>query len=166
MTAVAERARLAGIGADLARLAEGSGARRTRAWSGAVVQGPTELADLKQAPAWLRRSRPELTALVGRAALIAMAPAIAASIDGGWLGDLAECGGEPALDAAIALAGEVPNGGLLPVSADAVAGLGFDLMRAALPSPLRRYLAWGSAGSVPVTEPLAVFCVRAAVAQG
>lgn len=162
MTAAAERARLAEIGGDLARLVDGSGLRRARALFGGAPEEPVGFADLSLAPVWLRRSRPQLIALANAAALIAMGPVIAASIDGDWLGDLAAHAGEPALDRAIALAGDVPEGGLPPVSADAAEGLGFDLVRAVLPSPLRRYVAWAPVGSVPVTAALASFCVRAA----
>ena len=159
MTAAAARAELAAIGGDLAGLGGSGGWRRARVLLGSVTEEPVGFEDLARAPAWLRRSRTELTALAQAAALIAMAPAIASSIDGGWLGELAERAGEPALDRAIALAARVPAGGLPPVSATTAEGLGFDLMRAALPRALSRYLAWAPAASLPVTEAIATFCV-------
>lgn len=163
MTAAAERAELAAIGGDLAGLA-GAG-WRARALLGANDDAPATFADLARAPAWLRGSREELTALARMVALIAMAPALAASIDGGWLGELAELAGEPALDRAIALAPEVPAGGLPPLSAEAVDGLGFDLLRAVTPGALARYLAWGAAGSLPIPAELARFCVSRAAGE-
>ena len=164
MTAAAERARLAEIGADLAGLLGDAGARRARALLGGAPEEPVGFAALAGAPAWLRRPRPQLIALADAAALIAMGPAIAASIDGDWLGDLAAHAGEPALDRAIALADRVPDGGLSPVPADAVEALGFDLIRARLASPLRRYVAWAPGGPVPVADALAAFCVESAAA--
>lgn len=162
MTAAAERAQLAAIGGDLARLATGPGWRRARALLGPVREEPLSFADLARAPAWLRRSRDELTALARSAALIALGPAIAASIDGAWLGELADSAGAEALDRAIALAPRAPEGGLPPLPADAVEGLGFELLRAAAPAPLRRYLAWAPAGSIAPSHALAHFCVAEA----
>jgi hypothetical protein len=159
VTAAAERAQLAAIGGDLARLAAGPGWRRARALLGPIREEPLSFADLARAPAWLRRSRDDLAALARSAALIALGPAIAASIDGGWLGELANSAGEESLDRAIALAPRAPEGGLPPLPADAVEGLGFGLMRAALPPALRRYLAWAPAGSIEPTQALARFCV-------
>lgn len=165
MTAAAERAELAAIGHDLGMLLGDGGARRAQALLGGDMPAPTtRFSDLTDAPVWLRQSRAALEALANRAALVAMGPAIAASIDGAWLGDLARRAGEPALDRAIAAAARVPGGGIPPLPGDAAEALGFDLMRGALASPLHRYLGWAPRGSVPVTAELATFCVAEASA--
>lgn len=164
MSAALERAELAAIGRDLAGLIGDGGFRRGRALLGEQHAEPAaSFADLARAPDWLRRSQPELLELAQGAALIAMGPAIAASIDGGWLGELVARGGDLALDRAIEVAPRVPDGGLPPLSAEAVEALGFDLMRAALPLALHRYLAWAPTGSVQVTAPLAAFCLAEAM---
>lgn len=166
MTAAAERAQLAAIGRDLARLAGDAGTRRAQALLGRRPTGPgASFADLAGAPTWLRRHREELTRLARAAALVAIGPAVAASIDGAWLGELAERAGETALDRAIAAAPRVPGGGVASQPTAALDGLGFDLMRAALPSALRRYLDWAPRGSVPASAALGAFCIDVAEAR-
>lgn len=159
MTAAAERIRLAAIGHDLARLGGDRGWRRGQILLGVARTDPTVgFADLARAPGWLRRAPGDLTALASWVALIAMAPALAASIDGDWLGDLAKRAGAPALDHAISLADQIPGGGTGAVPAETIEGLGFDLMRAALPVPLRPYLAWAGSANAVVARRLADFC--------
>ena len=104
--------------------------------------------------------------LAVRAALVAMAPAIAASIDGDWLRELARRAGDSALDAAIALAPDVPGGGVAAVAGDAIDALGFDLMRAAVPGVLHRYLEWAPSAVRRCDAALARFAVAAAAREG
>ena len=163
MSAALERAELAAIGRDLAGLIGDGGYRRGRALLGEQQpETAASFADLALAPEWLRRSQPDLLELAQAAALIAMGPAIAASIDGGWLRELVARGGDLAMDRAIAKAQRVPDGGLPPLPAEMVEALGFDLMRAALPPALHRYLSWAPGGGVPVTRELATFCLAEA----
>ena len=163
MSAAAERAALARIGTSLSALAGDRGERRARALvERGAAMAPATFADLAGAPDWLQRPRPALLRLATVAALVAMAPAVAASIDGGWLRELAARAGEEALDGAIALAPEVPGGGVAPVAVDAIEALGFDLMRARLSPALHRYLAWAPAAGVVHGDDLAGFAIEAA----
>jgi hypothetical protein len=159
VSAAAARAELAAIGGDLARLSDGW---RAQALLGAPPPEQVSFADLARAPDWLRQPREDLNQVALSAGLIAMAPVLSASIDGAWLGELAAVAGEPALDCAIAVAGRVPGGGLPPLPAGRLAALGFDLLRAALPRALRRYLAWAPAGTLSIEPALAVFCLTEA----
>ncbi len=167
MSAAAERAALARIGASLAELAGERGERRARAL---IERGPAPVAasfaDRARAPDWLQRPRPALMRLAVRAALVAMAPAIAASIDGDWLRELARRAGDSALDAAIALAPDVPGGGVAAVAGDEIDALGFDLMRAAVPGVLHRYLEWAPSAVRRCDAALARFAVAAAAREG
>ena len=165
MSAVAERAHLAAVGGDLARLVGDAGWRRGQALLGVRADAPASFADLARVPRWLRCSPSGLVDLARRAALIAIAPALAASIDGAWLGELADRAGEPALDRAIGLADELPTDGLSPLPAEHIDGLGFDLMRATLSGAIQRYLAWAPTGPLAVSETLAAFCVREAARE-
>lgn len=166
MSAAAERAALARIGEQLVALAGERGERRARALVDCTpAPAATSFADLAEAPAWLQRPRPALMRLATAAALVAMAPAVAASIDGTWLRDLAARAGDEALDRAIALAGEVPGGGVPAVAVDAVEALGFDLMRVVLPAPLHRYLLWAPSAGRSYPPALARFAIAAADAK-
>lgn len=164
MSALRDRAALAAIGRDLLAQADDAGARRGAALLGSP--GPrrsvprASFADLSAAPPWLRRSRDEQRRVATRAALLAMAPTIAGSIDGEWLGDLARATDDATLDWAIGFAAGVPDGGIAAIAAPEIEAFGFDLMRATLPPMLATYLAWapGGGGAVgPVA--LAAFCV-------
>ena len=160
MTAASERARLGEIGRDLAALAGDGGERRAHALLHGITDRPqVSFADLAAVPVWLRRPRPAIVRLACEAALVAMGPAIAASIDGAWLGALEKRTGEAALDTAIGASGAVPGGGLAVVHEDQVDALGFDLMRAALPLTLHRYLEWAPTGHHAPDPALAAFCL-------
>lgn len=84
----------------------------------------------------------EQTRLAHAAALASLAPMLAASIDGDWLGGLAKVAGEDLIDWAI----ELPDCGgeleLAPVDPKRLTGHGFGLLRAGLPPALRAYVAW------------------------
>ncbi|KQT35020.1 hypothetical protein ASG29_02490 [Sphingomonas sp. Leaf412] len=166
MSAAAERAALARIGANLIAMAGERGDRRARSVGGdrRPVPPATGFADIAAAPVWLQSPREELTRLALRAALIAMAPALAASIDGGWLRELAALTGEGALDHAIALAPSIPDGGIAAVPVDATKALGFDVLRAALPPALHRYLDWAPGGEAPCPPAVAAVSIRNALA--
>lgn len=163
MSAAAERAALARIGAQLVALAGERGERRARALVDRTsAPAATSFADLAAAPAWLQRPRPALLHLATAVALVAMAPAVAASIDGAWLRDLAARAGDEALDRAIAIARQVPGGGVPAVAVDGIEALGFDLLRVALPTPLHRYLLWAPSGGGAYPPALASFALAAA----
>lgn len=167
MSAAAERAALAHVGSRLVALAGDRGERRARAL---LRRDPdpraASFADLASAPGWLLRPRDTVSQLALSAALIAMAPALAASIDGNWLRALAERAGEDTLDHAIALAGSGPGAGMPAVPAEALEALGFDLLRAALPGVFHRYLAWGPTGGTTVPAALARVAIEAAQRGG
>ena len=163
MTAAAQRAELARIGATLTALAGERGDRRARIVGTPRRQPAATFADIAAAPAWLHASRDGLTRLALRAALTAMAPALAASIDGGWLRELAGRAGEGALDHAIAAAATIPDGGVPAVAIAATDALGFDVLRAALPPALHRYLDWAPAGDRPVPPAVAAVAIRLAL---
>lgn len=161
--AAAERAALAAIGQDLVELSRDAGERRAAALLGPLPDRPTGcFADLVAAPDWLRLPREAQRAIARRAALLAMAPAMEASIDGVWLGELARLNDETTLDWAIGLAREVPGPGFEAVAATDIEATGFGLMRAALPTTLATYLDWAPDNDVFVPSALAAFCVARA----
>lgn len=164
MTAAAERAALAAIGRDLLAL-RGDRSERCRS---AFLASPSDTQALRSAsfnalaasPAWLRLPREAQRRVAARAALLAMAPTLAQSIDGEWLGELARASDEEALDWAIALAADVPEGGAPAIAAREIEGAGFDLMRGVLPPSLTGYLAWAPSRGRTIKSPaLAAFCV-------
>ncbi|UVO50034.1 hypothetical protein M0208_05680 [Sphingomonas sp. SUN019] len=164
--AAAERAALAAIGQDLVELSRDAGERRAAALLGPVAEHPKGcFADLVAAPDWLRLPREEQTGIARRAALLAMAPAIDASIDGDWLGDLARLADETTLDWAIGLARDVPGAGIPAIVAADVEATGFALMRAALPTTLAAYLDWAPDNDTSVPSALAEFCVARAAEE-
>ena len=134
----ADRARLATIAAALA--GDGQDARAAalgRALAG-KVRASVRFEDVANAPEWLTLSLPERRRLGHRAALAAIAPALAASVDGAWLGGLAQVAGEDELDRAMALA---PRAAMtLPVfRADELEVVAGGLLRAAAPAALRDF---------------------------
>lgn len=147
MTGAAQRASLAAIGRDLAREA---GDRRAtallRSLQGGVDEAPSELSDLAEAPDWLRAPRAAQREVARRAALLAMAPMLATSIDGAWLGSLAELCGEDVLDWAIGHADAVEGAAMPRTAPDQLDAAGFGLLRAALLPSLRPLLDWAPAG--------------------
>jgi hypothetical protein len=103
-------------------------------------RSPIKLEDLADVPDWLRLPPAALRALAERTALVSMAPALARTIDGELLDGHAKIAGEQAVDWAIGCAGKVPDGGLPPIEAKALAARGFALMGTVLPERLRPLL--------------------------
>ena len=60
----------------------------------------------------------------------------------------------------------VPGGGVAAVAGDAIDALGFDLMRAAVPGVLHRYLEWAPSAVRRCDAALARFAVAAAAREG
>lgn len=143
MSAARQRRMLAAVGRDLIAQDGGPRARRgaelLRNLSG-IERSPIGLEDLSEVPDWLRLPPAALRALAERAALLSMAPALARTIDGELLEGHAKVAGEHALDWAIGCAAKIPDGGLPPVEARALAARGFALMGAVLPERLRQFL--------------------------
>ena len=153
--ATAERAALAAIGRDLATNTAG---RRATAWlNGSESGAAPRFADLALAPDWLRASRDDHARLARMAAVFALAPALAASIDGAWLGRIARAAGEQALDRALAFASDTPAGGVATVPAEDIEALGLDLLRATLPPVLHSYLDPATTGRAIASPELARF---------
>ena len=152
MSAAAERAALAAIAGDLLAVRGDAGERRAAGLLARSDEAPArDFADLMGAPAWLRRPREAQTRLAQAMALRSIAPALAGSIDGGWLGALADVAGEDAVDWAIAKGADAPRAGDAPVAADTLTVHGFAMLRGALPEGLRCNLSWAPQ-SAPVAE--------------
>lgn len=159
-SAATERAALAAIGQDLIDVAGDPGERRAAGLLGPVPErAAAGFADLATVPDWLRLPRNAQRHVAVRAALLAMAPALAASIDGEWLGDLSRRIDDATLDWAIERAPAVPGTGHSAIPADAVEVTGFALLRSALPAALAAYLDWAPGVDVVVPPALAAFCV-------
>lgn len=137
--AAAERAHLAAIGCDL--MASNSA-------RGMVAPPARDWADLAAVPEWLRLPAEGRRRLALRVGLLAMADALTQSIDGEWLGALAEQAGEDGLDWAMAQAGEelpaVPR-----VEADALEDTGLAILAASLPLSLRAFVSTGTQADLP-----------------
>jgi hypothetical protein len=90
--------------------------------------------DLVQAPDWLALPDADRRRLAQLAQLALLSPAIARSIDGRWLGSLAETAGAEAIDWAMALADEGPAGLGVPepIAANALDEAGEALLAATL----------------------------------
>lgn len=143
MTAAETRQQLATLGRDLLAAASHAGGRRAAALHRCMVgteTAPPQWSDLALVPDWLRLPASARRALADRVALLSMARALAASIDGAWLGALAEKVGEATLEWAIELAEAVPTTDLPPVGADQLDARGTALLADALPQSLRVYL--------------------------
>ena len=144
MTAAAQRASLGAIGRDMALL---GGDRRATALLRSLEGEPagdglSDLGDLAAAPDWLRAPRERQRMLARAAGLLALAPLLAASIDGAWLGALAELCGEDAIDWAIGHADAAAGTRTVQLAPDMLEPAGFGLMRAALRPGLRPALGW------------------------
>ncbi|PAX06986.1 hypothetical protein [Sphingomonas lenta] len=147
--AAQSRATLAAIGRDVLAGGGDPGERRAAALldrlAGRAPPAAT-LGDLLETPGWMRRPRAEQRRIAVAAALLSMGPALATSIDGGWLRRLADAAGEELLDWAMERAGDLPalSGALGP---DELEGRGFALLRALTPPSLRPHLGWAPGGS-------------------
>lgn len=136
MTAAEERRTIATLaGAVLASAGPG---RRWPRHRGEVVAA--RWSDLAAVPDWLCLPADERDRLARNVALVSMAGALAASIDGAWLGALAKVTGETAIDRAIDCAGAVPATDLPSVPAEDLDGRGYAVLAATLSPALRRYL--------------------------
>lgn len=163
MSAVASRREIAAIATDLSARAGGIAERR-----GAVLlrslRGEREAAvaigDIASVPGWLRLPLAAQRRIGRLAALVSIAPHLANSIDGAWLGGIAAVAGDAAVDWAIdqqvALEMVLP-----PVTGDALAARGSALLQASLPAALRG-LVEGSNGEA-IARDIAVACVARAV---
>ena len=150
MSAAAQRAALAAIGSDLVAVSGGSGERRATALLrrvGGRSDGAATFDDLRDVPDWLRFPAPKQRRLAMRVALLWMGDALLTSIDGTWLGRLAEVAGEDILDWAIDTAPDLPNLAVEPLAPEELEAHGFALLRSRLPAPLHAYLAWHAAPS-------------------
>lgn len=124
----------------------GEGARRRSASLARRIAGSTRTAvaldDLAQAPSWMRLGDTARAAVGRRAALLAIAPALARSVDGSWLRGLASVAGEDAVDWAAAQPA--------PQRLDAFSGAEIEviaagIVRIATPPALRDFVADGDA---------------------
>lgn len=130
----AARAALAALGRDLGGVAS----PRKRALTDPKAPA-VRWEDLALVPDWLRQDAGARDTLARRVAALALADELARSIDGAWLGTLAEVAGTAAIDHAIAHA----DTGLPQcawVEAGALAPLGHAILRRALPLGLRSIL--------------------------
>lgn len=165
MTATS-RAMLTGVAQKLVAARDpGSGRadRLRRRLAGHEDRG-ISLAELAALPDWIT-ARESQVAIARRAALLSMAPALAASIDGGWLGALAAVAGEGAVDDAIAMADRIGDAGLPPLPADELERHGFALLRATLPPHVARLLDESNDDPETLEPDLAHRCVALAAGQ-
>ena len=117
------------------------------------------VASLEKAPDWLCREPAERRQLGYRAALAGLGPALAASIDGRWLGGLAAVAGEDALDWASAQRDVVAA---LPMfDGGELDGIASGLLRAAAPADLADFAA-PSGQSKPADTGVAIRLIEAA----
>lgn len=135
-------------GADRARLARVASALapgRARLFHARIEgRAPTALTfeDLDRAPDWLALDHDGRRTLARLAALAGSARALADSIDGAWLGRLADAAGAAGLDWAIALApGAPPTTSTCDWPPDAIDRAGSALLAAAAPARLAPRLA-------------------------
>lgn len=148
MTAAATREELARIGGALLATSDDAGPVRARTFAGrpsehAAIRG---FDALMATPDWLRSSPSQRARIARRVALAAMAPSLAVSIDGAWLGEIAKICGEDELDRALAtVAGEVET--LPACPAAMIEARGFTILRQSLPPQLRRFVPGEGAAS-------------------
>lgn len=130
----AARAELAAIGRDLGGVA----GRRRRALAHRIAPA-IRWDELASVPAWLRQDAAVHDRLARQVAVLALADELARSIDGAWLGALAEVAGSAAIDHAIAHAGAgLPQ--CAWVEAAALVPLGHAILRRSLAPGLRTIL--------------------------
>lgn len=143
MNAAAERLAIATAGRELVAARGGAGERRAAALLARPAAPPsTAFAALLDAPHWLRWPAARQVRLAQVVALRSVASALARSIDGVWLGALAEVAGEDAIDWAIARGAGEEHRATPPVAPAALAARGFAILRADLPAALRGCLSW------------------------
>lgn len=155
----AERARLGAIAADLQ-----AGTTRAAALE-RILAGQPQVAvtvdDVAAAPAWLGLAIDDRRRLARRAALAALGPALANSIDGGWLRGLAAVAGSEDLDRGMAIGEHLPE--LLPAfRGDELDSRADALLRAAAPAALQDRVAPAAPG--PRIDPAAAIDLLAAAA--
>lgn len=159
MRAAERRATLAAIGNDLVAVEGGPGHRRA-ALLLKHLNGRDDpvacFADLPDAPDWLRLPAAAQHKLALRVALLWMGDMLADSIDGTWLGRLAQVAGEDLLDWAIATSPSMPAAPARRLEPGELEIYGFSLLREQLPMALRGYLPWRA-------DHLALSCPRDAL---
>jgi hypothetical protein len=159
MRAAEQRATLAAIGNDLVAVEGGPGERRAALFL-KHLNGCDEpvagFTDLPNAPDWLRLPAAAQRKLAFRVALLWMGDTLAASIDGAWLGRLAEIAGEDLLDWAIETIPGLPKAPARRLEPEELEIYGFSLLREQLPVGLRGYLPWRA-------DHLALSCPRDAL---
>ncbi|TRW17372.1 hypothetical protein [Glacieibacterium frigidum] len=95
--------------------------------------------DLMKAPDWLGWENARRQRLGRAAALAAIAPKLAASVDGRWLGALAKTAGDDLLDWARTL--PAPHAAIPAFAADEIDAVGASALRDAVPVSLRDHAA-------------------------
>ncbi|MGY4397511.1 hypothetical protein ACVWZA_002705 [Sphingomonas sp. UYAg733] len=162
MSAAAARAALASIGADLTALSGAPDDRRGNALLmrvGGVALGQATIGDLATVPVWLRGTREAHRRLALRLALLSIAPVLASSIDGRWLGAIATLAGEEMLDWAIQSADMTERADDVPHAPERIEARGFALLRSQLSPALHGYLGWAPLDDVtyrPAHDPALV----------
>ncbi|MEG3175307.1 hypothetical protein U1872_03635 [Sphingomonas sp. RB3P16] len=164
MSALARR-QISAIATDLAARDGGPAARRGAALLrrlDGTDEAAVAISDLALAPAWLRLPRAAQRRIGRLAALVSIAPHLAKSIDGAWLGGIATVAGEAAVDWAI---GEIvdPTMVLPIVDADHLAARGASLLRASLPVALRGLVVPSGDRLDDVAPAIALACVARAL---
>ena len=141
MTGAAQRAALAAIGRDIAARGNPGQWRAAGLASCDTPAPPADFGALASAPDWLKWSHGDLDRLALAVALRSIAPALATSIDGNWLGSIAATADEAMLDWAIAEHDGRTSSASDMLAADALRPRGFAILKAALPPGLRGWLA-------------------------
>ena len=158
---------MAAIGCDLLELDGSPGERRAAELldrlAGRTSSAPS-LDDVTEVPSWLRLPRPALQHLAIAAALLSMGTGLSTSIDGSWLGRIAEMAGEDLLDWAIGRGGGLSVHERASVMPEALEARGFSLLRAGLRPSLRVYLRWAP-GDVACADPREVDVLIAAALE-
>lgn len=138
------RDELGAVARDLRR-----GDTRAAALARVLAQRPRRalpLAALTAVPAWLRIDPDARARVARRAALAGIAPLIARSVDGAWLGGLARAAGDDALDWA---AGQPGPQRLEPFDGSRLGAIADGLIRAATPAALHDFVESGEPGIEP-----------------
>lgn len=162
MSAASARRALAAIGLRLLETRGGPSKRRAEALAdGGALEEAATLKDLAAAPSWLSGCVDDRALLARRAALLSIAPTLASSIDGAWLGRVAEVCGEAELDLAIASTSRDDRDDAPVCPPEGLEARGIAMMRRALPPRLRRFLPAEDGTTTPSDERSAALVNRA-----